>query len=770
MRGSHSGDFEGGIASMANTPAICGLNNKPVSGQRAFRCGFLGVALCVFAYLAACGSAFPCPATCAADEPGKTPQVTVMIGPKAPALERFAANELSELLRKLFDARVTIATEAPARADAEAEATTLILLGSPATNPAIAMAARSLPGGWPKLSDQGHLVRSVDSLPVNKPTTSPALAKHPLLLVGGGSPVATLWAVYEVGYHFGVRYLPTGDVVPAQRPAFKLAGIDRLLEPALRTRAWQTLGDHAVGAEAWSLAEQRSLIGQLAKMKFNRLVIETRAWQPFVDYSASGVRKQSAVLMHGQLYPVSGDTAGRAAFRGATLFENPDFAGRTTYAERLAAGRDLVAGLIQRAQELGMEAALLVRPLEFPREFAAALPGARVLDVPGQLAIGPSDQQSVGDAALRDIAVAQLSAYVQTYPALDALLLDVSGAETWKPSGSEGTAASIDFALKLAVEPTLTRRAGGGVRLVGLAGVDQAAADSLRTRSLPAGAVVLPSLGSSARRVAAASEWVGAAEQSLAGRSELSLPLGSSALGVVPQMQTGHLHRSIEAARKAGWRGIVARSWMAGDLAPGLHYLSRAAFDPRITPQAALTELVDSVSGEEVAPRLIKGFGLVEEATDLLDQSDAMFAEPRPDMLTKHLLARTAPPESWAKAKKNYASAMDEMYRGNTRARQGGRFFTLYFAKRFEFGLHYMTSVEALRNAGAANAAGDKAAGDKAGDGDEKRIAELEKALEALHSGLAAYADVARDPSDRGAIAVLNRHGYRVIGEALDAQ
>ena len=683
------------------------------------------------------------------------PRVAVVVGPQAPALERFAATELSELLRKLFDARVAIATAVPAPAKAGAEATSLVLLGSPATNPAIAEAARNLPGGWPKLSDQGHLVRSVAaSMPSSSPTSSPTA---PVLLVGGGSPVATLWAAYEVGYHFGVRYLPTGDALPAQPPTFSLTGIDRLLEPTLRTRSWQTLGDQPVSWESWSLAEQRQLIGQLAKLKFNRLVVETRAWQPFVDFSAGGVRKQSATLMHGQLYPVSGDTAGRAAFRGATLFENPDFAGRTTYAERLTAGRDLVAGLISRAQELGMEAALLVRPLEFPREFAAALPGSRVLEVPGQLAIGPGDQQAANDATLRTLAVAQLTAYSQTYPTLDAVLLDLASTENWKPSG---TAAALDFTLALLSEPAIAKRVGGGARVVGLAGIDPTLAESLRTRSLPAGAVALHSLGGSARRVAAASEWVAAAAAANAGRADLELPLGSSAIGVVPQMQTGHLHRSIEAARKAGWRGITLKGWMAGDLAPGLHYLSRAAFDARTTPHGALTELVDSVSGDEVAPRLIKGFDLIEEAADLLDQTDAAFAEPRPEMMTKHLAAQAAPPEAWTKAKNNYASAMNEMYRGNTRARQGGRFFTLYFAKRFEFGLHYLTCVEALRNAGAAKAAGDE----------DKRVAELEKAFESLHSALAAYAEVARDPSDRGAIAVLNRHGYRVLGEALDAQ
>lgn len=721
------------------------------------------------------------PAGMAAEGDFAGPRVVVVVGPQAPALERHAASELSELLRKLFAAQVTIATtvpaanvpaaNAPAAATPAAAAPALILLGSPATNPAIAAAARSQPQGWPKLSDQGHLLRSVGataanptaSTPADSPANKPAIssatkpASSPMLLVGGGSPVATLWAAYEVGYHFGVRYLPTGDALPAQRPSFSLAGIDRVWEPALRMRAWQTLGDQAAGAEAWSLAEQRRLIAQLAKMKFNRLVIETRAWQPFVDFAARGVRKQSAVLLHGQLYPVNGDTAGRAAFRGATLFENPDFAGRTTYAERLAAGRELVAGMIAQAQELGMEAVAMVRPLEFPREFAAALPNSRVLDVPGQLAIGPGAQQTVNDAALRAIAVSQLTAYAETYPTLDALYLDISGSENWQPSGA-GT--PLEFILGLLEEPSLAQRGGPRRRQLGLAGVDHAAAAALASRTLPAGTAVLHSLGASARRAAAASDWVQAATAAaVAARSELTVPLGSSSIGVVPQMQTGHVRRLLEATRQAGWQGVTVNGWMAGDLAPGLHFLSRACFDSRLTPPAALAELVDSVSGEEVAPRLIKGFGLLEEATDLLDASDASFAESRPDMLTKHGAAGAVPPEAWAQAKKNYAAAMDEMYRGNTRARQGGRFFTLYFAKRFEFGLHYMTCVEALRNSGVAKAAGDE----------EKRVAELEKALEALHSALAAYADVARDPSDRGAIAVLNRHGYRVLGEALDA-
>jgi hypothetical protein len=44
----------------------------------------------------------------------------------------------------------------------------------------------------------------------------------------------------------------------------------------------------------------------------------------------------------------------------------------------------------------------------------------------------------------------------------------------------------------------------------------------------------------------------------------------------------------------------------------------------------------------------------------------------------------------------------------------------------------------------------------------------LEAALESSYNALNAYADVARDPSDRGVIAILNQHGYRALMQAIE--
>ena len=98
------------------------------------------------------------------------------------------------------------------------------------------------------------------------------------------------------------------------------------------------------------------------------------------------------------------------------------------------------------------------------------------------------------------------------------------------------------------------------------------------------------------------------------------------------------------------------------------------------------------------------------------------------------------------------------MYRANTRARDGARPWILYHAKRDTFALHYLTAVEAARNAGIARAAKD----------DDAWAENLELSVEAMHNALGIYSEVAADPSDRGVIAVLNEVGYRPLLEALD--
>ncbi len=93
--------------------------------------------------------------------------------------------------------------------------------------------------------------------------------------------------------------------------------------------------------------------------------------------------KETTTALHwfGEEFRVDGDTVGTKAFGGASVFENPDFAGLKTSTERHAAGRKHMHSIIDIAHELGMTVGVSISPLEFPREFQSpcrgrSLPGS----------------------------------------------------------------------------------------------------------------------------------------------------------------------------------------------------------------------------------------------------------------------------------------------------------------------------------------------------------------------------------------------------------
>lgn len=239
--------------------------------------------------------------------------------------------------------------------------------------------------------------------------------------------------------------------------------------------------------------------------------------------------------------------------------------------------------------------------------------------------------------------------------------------------------------------------------------------------------------------------------------SLVTLNLGHSHAGVLPQVTTSNLPDMLTAARD-GADGFEVRAAIPGDVNAGIYILSRASFDEEITPRDALTELVTPICNEGVADRLAIGFEAIEKADALIRKHDKDFAVPAPDMFMKHYESSEPAPDWWAEAKEQYGIAVNEMYRANTRARGGARAFTLYHAKRFTFALHYMTAVESARAAGIAKADGDL----------DTQIENVELAVESMHNALSIYSDVVRDNSDRGVIALLNAYAYRPLIEILD--
>lgn len=641
------------------------------------------------------------------------PHIDIVVGPQAPQLERFAAEELAKQLVRLYEAVAVVVEKSPS-GDAP-----LVLLGSPATNPAVKRAAGDR---WPKLSNQGHVLRSIN------------LGDRDVLFVGGGSPQATLWAAYELGHRLGIRYLLSGDVYPAEPGELKLSGYDALLEPSLKQRTWVGMGAEPIGMSAWGLEDQKRLLGQLAKLKFNRVVLRFEPWQPFVDFECHGVHKRTAQLWPREAWPIDSETPGRAAFHGAKEFSNPDFARETGYEAMTKTGIELARGVLQRARELGMATGIALAPFEFPNEFAETFP-SRPLDSSSGLAVSLKHPgRLAGDAASRKLVETQLAAYLKTYPEIDAICLAPTRVD--KDSAAERQGWADDAALLLdpnsdLLSPDRKReRLSWSMPLIPTKAPDKSSGSFITTTVITDGT----------------------------GRRSALFFLNGETPGTSPRGSLSKLYSVVRDSREPKWSGFAIECNVPGDSELSIFYLSRAAFDAELTPNAACEELVAPMCGPAIAERLLLGFRAVERASGLADEHDPTFSSPRPDVVMKHYVSGMPAPEWWKEAKEGYLTAMTEALRANDRSLLPGRPWLRHLSKRMESAYEYMNAIEQAQLAGAARESGDA----------ESQLAHLEAAVEAMYNSLRALGEVAADPSDRAVIAVLAEYGYRPLAAEFE--
>jgi len=719
--------------------------------------------------------------------PGAAPQLAVVIGPQPPELERLAAAELCGYLEKLFGVHLQPTDRVPETAAA------LFLVGQPATNPAVRDATAGAP--WPRLSAQGLVLRRV------------RCGGRPALLLGGGSPVATLWAVYELAERWGVRYLLHGDVLPAvpagRAPAFaagpEAAGLDVAREPLLPVRQWRVVNDFACGPESWGIADYRPVLAQLAKLRFNRILVSLYPYQPFLRLEVRGIRRQQAHLWYDFHYPITDDMVGRELFGDEEEFWNPDLPRHAPYEELAAAGEQHVHQLIACARQHGMQAAVTATLMEFPPEFAPLLPGAQPVHQLGQMSVGPGPDTDVDDPALAELAAAVLRTTVDTYPEADFLVLGMPEFRQWSaaharawqaldsrygiervcplaevlaaarqrrdyPGGAEralqevqGDIVALHFFDRLLGDPRLlgeSRRPD--MRLV-FADVAEELLPVL-ARIAPAGAEALHFIDYTPSRIVrrrAALARVPARSMP----SSLIYTLHDDNVGLLPQLTTGSLHELTVELRRHGWAGFSTRYWLVGDHDPCVAYLARAAWDASATPGSVYRDLIRAAGGEAVVEELLAVFREVEAVTVGLEWHGLGLTFPVPGMMLKHWTAEPMPAaldEDRAGYQRALAAARQALARLEQQsgaARTTASSWAEYWIGRLEFGIGYLDTIAAVRRAARAEA-------DRKLDEARQRA---QTALATARQAVAAYARVARDRADLGAIAVLNEYVCRPL-------
>ncbi|QDU31529.1 hypothetical protein ETAA8_66880 [Anatilimnocola aggregata] len=590
-------------------------------------------------------------ALCFASFAAAEQKIEVIVGELAPPLEQQAAEEVAAGLRRIYQADVSVLPKPTGKLP-------VIFVGSPATNKSLEFFVKS----WPKLNAQGHLVKST------------TFREQPALVIGGDNPRTTYWAAAEYLHALGVRSLLYGDLDPIAPPEFSLAGFDLKLEPPQSScRGWQLGGNSPFSSLSWGKSDLQQLIGQLAKLKFNKIIFDVHPNQPFVSVDVDGVHQTKAQLWDAPPLSVSGDTAGRAAFKGAKTFENPDFTGKEKYEDQLAAGKALLQTVIETAHLYGMTVGLRSDRAPAPAEFAQA--------------------------------------YQTAYPQLDQIYQGIDNRFFPRMRGPNIQQS----------EQEALRDLGGSIR----------------------------QLTDDANKITVVASDKGAT----------FLRLNGDPGGILPQFSPASLAGALQNLPHLRTVGFIAESPAVGDLDFAAYFLSRQASNENLTLAEACEQLLTPVCGEEVHTRVTTAMQLVELAALSIDLNDPQFAIVEPQMMLKQYQSAEPAPAWWGKVRESYLNAMNEMYRANTRAREGSRSYTLHLARRYEFGFEYMNCVQAVRAAGLAKKKGDK----------EMQIAELEKAIDSINGACNALAAVARNNSDRGTIAVLNAYVYRPLVKELEA-
>ena len=704
-------------------------------------------------------------------------RIAVIVSENVPELEHFAAEQLCAYLEKLFG----VQTHPTSNVSMEAEA--LFLIGSPDTDVAIQYTMEG--NTFPSVSEGGFILRRVQ------------FQGCPSLVVRGGSPRATLWAVYELVERWGVRYLLHRDVLPAPC-TFHLPDIDVVMEPTLSVRQWRVINDFACGPESWGMADYRPVLDQLAKLKFNRILLSVWPWQPFLRYEVKGIERESATLWFDFHYPITDDMVGRHLFDDEEEFWNPDLPRGGSYEEFTAAGEQLVHNLIDYAHRRGIECVIVATLTEFPPEFAPLLKDAQEVHQLAELTVVPSAETDIDDPALTELATAVLRATVNTYPEVDYVALGMPEFRQWSglyERAWQALDAKYNIASQRSLDDVLTDAAqrsaypGGEERalqevkgdIVALYFYDRLLHEmhALRESRRPdmkfiynsIAEELFPVLGSLVPRGWETLNFVDYTASRIVKRREvlenvpsqkhacsLIYTLHDDNVGLLPQLATGSLHELTRDLRLHGWAGFSTRYWLIADHDPCVAYLAKAAWDEGVTPEDVYRDQICAVCGEGSIEDMLTTFREVEATTVALEAHGLGLTFPVPGMLTKHWTPQPMSDEL-VEDRHAYQRALDAAHRAREKAQPSGQNYVDYWIERLKFGVGYLDMIAAVRCAAIAEADGKPA----------EAIQQAKIALATVRRALEAYVHVVRDQSDRGAIAVMNEYVYHPLKEKVAA-
>ena len=722
----------------------------------------------------------------------------IVTGPKPAKLVSHAAQELRRYAQQLF-AHAPRLVAAPPR-DAPGIVITL---------------DASAPPIPPGLTDQGYVLRPVEA------------DGRQMFQAAGGSPVATMWAVYDLVERWGVRYELHGDLFPDRPGTPGLPDRPIVCEPDLKLRGFRTYNDFANNPCRWPAEDYRVLIDQLAKMRINALYFVTRPCDPFADLKFRGARSQLAVTNFGWRLPIRPDHPGYGLFvrsgdaaRGE--FANADLDGIDDYDKAHEAGKTYIRKVFRMAHARGMKCIANLHFTDFEPVIKARLreltdprhktPRSEVVRIKYGVFREGADVETgrcmgIKNPLVLDLMAAAIQAHIDCIPDADVFCLGRSefggppadGEKAWKALNRKYRLSKVAKFEDLIAE---ARREAEGAperaerelrsNMVTLYALDhllnERGFDLSKARKgvqfmpsalspelhrvlpliFPRGMGYMAQMGYMPTYVASRMDTIKLDDPG-AVRFSVSTSLEDDNIGLLSQLTGPALHRIIEPMRTNKGYGFLTRQWMHSNLLPTLHYLSHAAWRHGWTPRKAYEHFFADLCGPKAMTHVHKAFGIIERITEELHKNVICVSFPVPTWTTDFW-------NSWPPAQtpdllegiaQTYQRASDALDRAVAASKPAGKEYLRSLERHARHGVHYCQARAELARAYDAKQEAQQAKKDNSYDGFDRASAatveHLERCEALMRRACETFAEGVRDRCDLGALATLNHYNLDAV-------
>ncbi|MFH1572850.1 MAG: alpha-glucuronidase family glycosyl hydrolase, partial [Acidobacteriota bacterium] len=295
---------------------------------------------------------------------GGKAEAVIVVGRENDTLCHWVAGEIKRYVKQLSGAELPVV-----ESDELPTGKSLLVLGSPKTNPLVAAAQEKGLVDFTGLKPEGLILKTVK------------LEGRPAVIVGGNDEASTMYAVYALLERLGIVFQLTNDIIPQKKPDLAMPALDVRMEPVLKYR-----GMHCCHGLRWymGLEDFRRHIDQLAKLKMNCLQFYFGiGGSPWLEFSYKGKKteilypRESGYLAWGgkNMLDTSGTAndvrVGRECFPTEYLGA-PEFAHVQTQEQAYRTAREFLREVIRYAHSRKIQVWLMMG--EIPRVPANMVP------------------------------------------------------------------------------------------------------------------------------------------------------------------------------------------------------------------------------------------------------------------------------------------------------------------------------------------------------------------------------------------------------------